>query len=63
MNASANYALFLQSSASNTLLPELTNCAWAETGDYTHTPQQEDEWGWGGVKEVESLRLENGTGR
>jgi hypothetical protein len=36
MNGSANCALFLQSSASNTSLPELTNCALAETDDYTH---------------------------
>jgi hypothetical protein len=35
MNASANSALFLQSSASNTLLTELTNCSSAETDDYT----------------------------
>ena len=45
MNASANSALFLQSSASNILLPGLTNCGSAETGDYTHMPLQEDEWG------------------
>jgi hypothetical protein len=45
MNASANCALFLQSSASNTLLPELTNCASAEIDDYTHMPHQEDERG------------------
>jgi hypothetical protein len=43
MNASANCALFLQSSASNTLLPELTNCGSAETDDYTHMLPQEDE--------------------
>jgi hypothetical protein len=63
MNASANSALFLQSSSSNILLPELTNCGSAETDDYTHMSQQEDEWGLGGVKEVESLRLENGPVR
>jgi hypothetical protein len=45
MNAYANYALFLQSSASNTLLPELTHCASAETNDYIFMPQREDEWG------------------
>jgi len=44
MNASANSALFLRSSASNTLLPELRNCASAKTDDHTHMPQQEDEW-------------------
>jgi hypothetical protein len=38
MNASANCALFLRSSASNTLLPELTNYGSAETDDYTHMP-------------------------
>ena len=48
MNASANSALFLQSSASNTLLPELTNCGLAEADDYTHMSQQEDEWGLAG---------------
>jgi hypothetical protein len=57
MNASANCALFLQSSASNTLLPELTNRASAEIDDYTHMPHQEDEWGLGGVRAVESLKL------
>jgi hypothetical protein len=45
MNASANYALLLQISGSNTLLPELMNCASAETDDYIHMSQQEDEWG------------------
>jgi hypothetical protein len=42
MNASANSALFLQSSALNILLPELTNCGSAETDDYTHMPQQDE---------------------
>ena len=36
-------ALFLQSSTSNTFVPELTNCASAEADGYTHMPQQEDE--------------------
>jgi len=45
MNASASSALFLQSSASNILLPGLTNCGSVETYDSTHMPQQKDEWG------------------
>ena len=57
MNASASCALFLKSSASNTLLPELRNCASAETDDYTHISQQEDEWGLDGVRAVESVKL------
>src|SRR5579864_7230919 len=44
MKGSAGYALFLRSSASNILLPELTNCASPGTDDYTHMSQQEDEW-------------------
>ena len=44
MHASANCTLFRQISASNTLLPELTNCASAETDDHPHMPQSEDEW-------------------
>jgi hypothetical protein len=58
MNASANYGLFLQTSASNILLPELRNCVSAETDDSTHMPQQEDEWGSAGLRAVESLKLE-----
>ena len=53
MNASTNCVLFLRSSASNTLLPELTNCGSAETDDYAHMSQQEDEW----CSVGESLRL------
>src|SRR5262245_6132418 len=57
MNASASCALFLKRSASNTLQPELRNCASAETDDYTHISQQEDEWGLDGVRAVESVKL------